>query len=182
VDPTQSPYYNNLSPLPGFRSKDGSVVTVEPNSKLVQIKTGYCVYPNTVKCKTSQGCRDHDACFDWCAAHGETAVTGPCHMKCTWVCMCEYGTSNCVLWSRKLGDLISALGERLYPPPYDPQDMYFSDPPEFYETPAEPTPTVTTNEHWYECMMAPMNCHGLEGIAYEKCIAEEYARIPGGCE
>ncbi|NLV25718.1 MAG: hypothetical protein GXY48_00895, partial [Methanomicrobiales archaeon] len=43
---------------------------------IIPIEGGNCVYTGVVECKSHQGCRDHDTCYDWCAELGEKRVTG----------------------------------------------------------------------------------------------------------
>lgn len=81
-------------------------------------------YPNYQVCGSHQGCRDHDACYDWCAAtFGEKGmiglIFGPCHRACDFECVCNYGAKQCVGW----------IGGGK---PHD-RDMYFSEQP--YITP-----------------------------------------------
>jgi hypothetical protein len=56
------------------------------------------VYPNYQDCGTHLGCRNHDACYDWCAEGGETSILGPCHRVCDFECICDYNTPQCVGW------------------------------------------------------------------------------------
>lgn len=56
------------------------------------------VYPNYVVCDTHDGCRQHDACYDWCAAGGESTIIGPCHRLCDFECLCNNGAPSCVGW------------------------------------------------------------------------------------
>lgn len=58
----------------------------------------YWTYPNYVECGSHQGCRDHDACYDWCAAIGESTIWGPCHRVCDFECFCSYNAPQCVGW------------------------------------------------------------------------------------
>ncbi|MFQ5881378.1 MAG: DUF4157 domain-containing protein [Candidatus Methylomirabilales bacterium] len=71
-------------------------------------------YPDYTECPTHQGCRDHDACYDWCAAGGETSILGPCHRLCDFECICSHSTPECVSW------IFGAGGDDY---------MYFSDQP-----------------------------------------------------
>jgi hypothetical protein len=76
------------------------------------------VYPNYECCCSHRGCRDHDACYDWCAAGGEKGllgILGPCHRMCDLQCMCAYNLPQCGGW---------IFGQ----PPYD-RLMWFSDEP-----------------------------------------------------
>jgi hypothetical protein len=74
-----------------------------------------CTYRNVIECGSHQGCRDHDACYDCCAAAGHTSILDLCHRACDCACLLAYGASNCVTW---------ALGGG----PFD-STMLFSDPP-----------------------------------------------------
>ena len=58
----------------------------------------FWIYPNFVECGSHQGCRDHDACYDWCAAGGERSIIGPCHRLCDLESVCRYGAGNSVQW------------------------------------------------------------------------------------
>jgi hypothetical protein len=75
-----------------------------------------CTYDGVVECPSHQGCRDHDACYDWCADQGEKGLVGPCHRLCDMECLCAYNVGQCAGW-------IAGL------PPYD-STMLFSDPPQ----------------------------------------------------
>lgn len=107
------------------------------SSYLVLIDTGYCEYPNTVVCKTHRGCREHDSCFDWCAQHGETGMTEPCHMRCNYACLTGYGFKDCLLWADLIGNYgynpWQIIAERLNPTSYDARSMKFSDPPVYHD-------------------------------------------------
>lgn len=74
-------------------------------------------YRNFQDCNTNEGCRQHDAAFDWAAAvHGETgswAIIMPWHMAANIECACNNLAGNCIAW-------IAGL------PPYD-NKMYFAD-------------------------------------------------------
>jgi hypothetical protein len=74
------------------------------------------IYPNYVVCGTHQGCRDHDACYDWCADDGETGIIGPCLRLCDFEVACTYGVKQGVGW----------IGGG---PPHD-GEMSFSDEPQ----------------------------------------------------
>ncbi len=77
-------------------------------------------YPNFMECPSADGCRDHDACYDWCAdkafERGPLGVIfGPCHRMCDFECICDHSTPQCVNW-------IFGKGAD--------ETMYFSDEPE----------------------------------------------------
>jgi hypothetical protein len=77
-------------------------------------------YPNFLDCPSAGGCRDHDACYDWCAdkafERGPLGVIfGPCHRMCDFECICDHSTPQCVNW-------IFGKGAD--------ETMYFSDEPE----------------------------------------------------
>ncbi len=60
-------------------------------------------YPHYETCGTHLGCRNHDACYDWCAdkynEKGKLGVIlGPCHRLCDFECICNYNTPQCVGW------------------------------------------------------------------------------------
>lgn len=60
-------------------------------------------YPHFNICPTHQGCRDHDACYDWCAnKHYERGllgvIFGPCHRMCDFECACDHSLPDCVHW------------------------------------------------------------------------------------
>lgn len=74
-------------------------------------------YLNFQDCNTNEGCRQHDAAFDWAAAvHGETgpgAIIMPWHMAANIECTCKNPAGNCLAW-------IAGL------PPYDGK-LFFAD-------------------------------------------------------
>ncbi len=76
------------------------------------------VYGGYIDCGTHKGCRDHDACYDWAAEHGEGGLAGvifgPLHRLCDLECLCTYGAPTCVGWATAN-------------PPYDPWLMSFAD-------------------------------------------------------
>jgi hypothetical protein len=60
-------------------------------------------YPHFQVCPSADGCREHDACYDWCAnklyERGPLGVIfGPCHRMCDFECACDYGLPTCVDW------------------------------------------------------------------------------------
>lgn len=78
-------------------------------------------YPNYSKCPTHQGCRTHDACYDWAVSAGEGGlagvILGPMHRLCDLECACTegYTVPQCVGWA--MGDGGDGV-------------MEFSDPPQ----------------------------------------------------
>ena len=63
-------------------------------------------YANYDVCGTHDGCRQHDAAFDWAAAvHGETgpdAIYMKWHMRANIECACNYPAGNCIGWIKGL--------------------------------------------------------------------------------
>jgi len=105
------------------------------------------VYPNYEICGTHDGCRQHDACYDWCAdkynEKGKLGVIlGPCHRLCDLECICNYHLPQCVGWIR---------GGK----PHDGQ-MIFSDEPRKEPGCTGPCPTrkggKAGEESWVLCM------------------------------
>ena len=74
-------------------------------------------YKKFQDCNTNEGCREHDAAFDWAAdVHGEKgglAIILPWHMAANIECTCNNLAGNCIAW-------IAGL------PPYD-DTLYFAD-------------------------------------------------------
>ncbi len=74
-------------------------------------------YTNFNICGSHDGCREHDAAFDWAADEkdetGRWAIVYPWHMSANIECTCNNLAGNCIAW---------ALGQ----PPYD-KTMYFAD-------------------------------------------------------
>src|SRR5581483_3748738 len=105
------------------------------------------IYPNFENCGTHRGCRDHDACYDWCAAtHNEKGklgvILGPCHRRCDFECICDYNLPQCVDW----------IGGGK---PHDGR-MLFSDPPRTAPGCKGPCPHKVTRkggaESWLVCL------------------------------
>jgi hypothetical protein len=67
------------------------------------------VYPNYSVCPTAQGCRDHDACYDWYVAKGEKSIWGLGHRLCDFECLCGHGVPQCVGWIRGRGGDATAV-------------------------------------------------------------------------
>ncbi|NJR62826.1 MAG: DUF4157 domain-containing protein [Cyanobacteria bacterium CRU_2_1] len=74
-------------------------------------------YTNFQDCNSNDGCREHDAAFDWAAAEkGETGrwdIVMPWHMAANLECACNNLAGNCIAWIVGL-------------PPYD-RKMFFAD-------------------------------------------------------
>ncbi|HEV2915032.1 MAG TPA: DUF4157 domain-containing protein [Pyrinomonadaceae bacterium] len=74
-------------------------------------------YTNFQDCNSNEGCRAHDAAFDWAAAEkgeiGSGAIVMPWHMAASIECLCNNLGGNCIAW-------IAGL------PPFDSK-MYFAD-------------------------------------------------------
>jgi len=58
-----------------------------------------CVYKGVQSCGTHRGCRNHDACYDWCAERGHNEIGDRCHLWCDLGCICDYNTFRCVGWA-----------------------------------------------------------------------------------
>jgi|GEM_PF-6007758 len=57
------------------------------------------IYPNYQECDSHQGCRDHDACYDWCGAGGPGGLEPfLCRRLCDFECACAYPPHQCVGW------------------------------------------------------------------------------------
>ena len=88
-----------------------------PTYRYTDPKTGEVwEYTNFEDCNSNDGCREHDAAYDWAAdAKGETgkyALLMPWHMLANLECACNNLAGNCIAW------IFGA-------PPYD-QKMYFA--------------------------------------------------------
>ncbi len=59
-----------------------------------------CTY-SSLRCGSHQSCRDHDACYDRCAARGDPL--GLCHRGCDLACIGKWGPVNCWHWMRGNG-------------------------------------------------------------------------------
>ena len=62
-----------------------------------------CTYTGILNCGTHQGCRDHDACYDDCAARlGERDLcpSGSCHCDCDVACIRDHSFLDCAAWAR----------------------------------------------------------------------------------
>ncbi|WP_150494638.1 hypothetical protein [Streptomyces kanamyceticus] len=58
-----------------------------------------CVYQGVQNCGTHRGCRDHDACYDWCSEKGHNSLADGCHRWCDLGCVCDFGTLQCIGWA-----------------------------------------------------------------------------------
>ena len=74
------------------------------------------VYPNYQKGPTHEGCREHDACYDYCSSGASPLGNGLCARLCDMECMCNYPPFNCLSW---------IFGG----PPHDDSPMVYSDRP-----------------------------------------------------
>ncbi len=90
-------------------------------------REGVWVYESFEECFTHQGCRDHDACYDWAFDQGETGEqsipftgiefpSGGNHRLCDLECICTHSVPQCAKW-------ISGKGAF--------EAMYFSEEPWF---------------------------------------------------
>ena len=101
------------------------------------VGSGFCLYRNVIMCNSHKGCRDHDACYDYCTENlGETGMLGPCHSACNQRCFDEYGYSNCAAWADLPGSVVSSLGSLVdySTAPMVDRYLYFSDEPDYYPT------------------------------------------------
>jgi Domain of unknown function (DUF4157) len=82
-----------------------------------------CTYA-VLECGSHQACRDHDACYDRCAAAGEMdlcnlpclgGTVNPCHCRCDEGCCNVHGRVTCAQWSQGHGP--------------QPDRLRFTDPP-----------------------------------------------------
>jgi hypothetical protein len=58
-----------------------------------------CLYRGVQTCGTHRGCRNHDACYDWCSEHGHNDIKDRCHRWCDLGCLCDYDTLTCIGWA-----------------------------------------------------------------------------------
>ncbi|GAB4191986.1 MAG: hypothetical protein Tsb002_21310 [Wenzhouxiangellaceae bacterium] len=79
----------------------------DPEDKYVCEEVGefhfWHLYSGYIDCGSHQGCRDHDACYDWAAVLGEGGLAGvifgPLHRLCDFECLCGFGAPTCVGWA-----------------------------------------------------------------------------------
>ncbi len=83
-----------------------------------------CTYNNVLNCLTHEACREHDACYDRCAASGESSLIGACHRACNDDCFNRWGYAQCAAWS----DVVGYRLDYYVDPDYDGV-MLFSDAP-----------------------------------------------------
>jgi hypothetical protein len=55
-------------------------------------------YTDYALCDTHEGCRHHDACYDWCSGGGAGGIWTFCHRRCDLECLCNYGGLQCIGW------------------------------------------------------------------------------------
>lgn len=85
-----------------------------------------CVYPNSIECKTHQGCRDHDACYDRCAEMGNNSVTDTCHRNCDRSCFDRWGVGLCAAWADVMPSVAQTTFEQFVAQPeFDGTLKYF---------------------------------------------------------
>lgn len=89
------------------------------------------VYPNYQKGPTHEGCREHDACYDYCSSGASPLGNGLCSRLCDMECMCNYPPFNCLSW---------VFGG----PPHDDRPMVYSDRPYKASECALPCPSSAT--------------------------------------
>lgn len=87
------------------------------------------VYPNYQECDSHKGCRDHDACYDYCSTGAFHLGTGLCSRLCDLECLCAYPPFQCAGW---------VIGAQ----PHD-RTMEFSDRPRISGSCDIPCPTET---------------------------------------
>jgi len=101
----------------------------------VVVPGGVCTYYNVVDCVSHKGCRDHDACYDYCTEkQGDNSVLfGHCHGLCNQRCYDEYGYITCSKWAALPGSFVTAFGwvQDSVTPPLADKSLVFSDEPVF---------------------------------------------------
>lgn len=68
-----------------------------------------CIYKGVQSCGTHRGCRNHDACYDWCSEHGHDDIADRCHRWCDLGCVCDYDTFTCIGWALGEGPFDGSL-------------------------------------------------------------------------
>ena len=68
-----------------------------------------CLHRGVQTCGSHDGCRHHDACYDWCADHGSGSVADSCHRWCDLGCLCDYGVQQCATWALGYGPFDSTM-------------------------------------------------------------------------
>ena len=113
----------------------------------IEVKGGTCTYRNVIECKTHEGCREHDACYDWCAERGEPGIIGPCHRQCDLRCSDLVGTSSfdCLKWAG-----LTCFDDSMTSVQYDGV-MLFSDPPVYTEEKVQEVRPVPAQSDTYDC-------------------------------
>jgi hypothetical protein len=122
------------------------------DEKIIGVNEGRCTYKNVTSCNSHKGCRDHDACYDYCSekAGDNSVVFGHCHGLCNQRCYDEYGYTNCFLWAALPGSVSSTVGliMDVTTAPLTDKFLEYSDEPMF--TPDTPNVVVNANTayHW----------------------------------
>jgi hypothetical protein len=120
----RSPKIASKAKCRGACGPDCKTCAHDPDHRVCQETPDGChiwwVYPNYEECNSHIGCRNHDACYDWCSTYGFGKGPGgiylsPCHRWCDFECICDNNLQRCVGW----------IGGQ---PPYD-LPMEFSDLP-----------------------------------------------------
>ena len=122
----------------------------------IKIDGGVCTYYNVVDCMSHKGCRNHDACYDYCSEKmGDSSVLfGHCHGLCNQRCYDEYGYITCGKWAALPGALGSVFGytQDSLTTPLKDQGLVFSDEPVF-------TPDVAATGTSQKCdSINPYDC------------------------
>jgi hypothetical protein len=101
----------------------------------IPVDGGVCTYKHTVICLSHEGCRNHDACYDYCSEKsGDSSVLfGHCHGLCNSRCYDEYGIYTCSKWAALPGSFVTALGwiQDSVATPLAGKSLVFSDAPVF---------------------------------------------------
>jgi hypothetical protein len=114
--------------------------------------SGLCVYRQVIACPSHQGCRDHDACYDYCTEQvKETDILGACHAVCNQRCYAEYGIDMCVRWadlpkiilSEQMGNTAGQTVDWARPPLYDASILYSASPTFEISLPTTAIPSYT---------------------------------------
>jgi hypothetical protein len=101
----------------------------------IVVDGGVCTYQNVISCVSHKGCRDHDACYDYCSekAGDSSVLFGHCHGLCNGRCYDEYGIYTCSKWAALPGSFITAFGwvQDSVATPLTDKSLVFSDEPVF---------------------------------------------------
>jgi hypothetical protein len=63
----------------------------------------WIVYPEFEDCATHDGCRQHDACYDWCSVGASAFDAFLCRRLCDLECMCAHSPGQCFGWIFGIG-------------------------------------------------------------------------------